>query len=109
MKGVQVLTTLRFVSAFLAAASAVLPAAAQPFDPSLFAGLHWRLVGPFRGGRTVAATGVPGDSNHFYFGAVGGGVWESENAGRSWNPIFDGQPIASIGAIAVAQSNPKIL
>jgi len=71
--------------------------------------MHWRMVGPFRGGRTIAATGVPGEPDHFYFGAVGGGVWESENAGRTWNPIFDGQPIASIGAIAVAPSNPKVL
>ena len=67
------------------------------------------MVGPFRGGRTVTATGVPGEPEHFYFGAVGGGVWESENAGRTWTPIFDGQPIASIGAIAVAPSNPKVL
>ena len=86
-----------------------LAAAAQPFDPSLFSGMRWRLVGPFRGGRAVTATGVPGEPDHFYFGAVGGGVWESENAGRTWTPIFDGQPIASIGAVAVAPSNPKIL
>ena len=67
------------------------------------------MVGPFRGGRTVAAAGVPGEPDHFYFGSVGGGVWESENAGRTWTPIFDGQPIASIGAVAVAPSNPKVL
>ncbi len=84
-------------------------AAGQAFDPAVFAGTHWRLVGPFRGGRTIAATGVPGQPEHFYFGAVGGGVWESENAGRTWTPIFDGQPIASIGAIAVAPSNSGIL
>ena len=90
-------------------AATALPAAAQPFDPALFSGIHWRMIGPFRGGRTVAATGVPGEPEHFYFGSVGGGVWESENAGRTWTPIFDGQPIASIGAIAVAPSNPKVL
>ena len=84
-------------------------ASAQPFDPAFFSGMHWRMVGPFRAGRTVTATGVPGEPDHFYFGAVGGGVWESENAGRTWTPIFDGQPIASIGAIAVAPSNPKVL
>jgi photosystem II stability/assembly factor-like uncharacterized protein len=81
----------------------------QPFDPSLLSGLRWRLVGPFRGGRAVAATGVPGEPEHFYFGAVGGGVWESENAGRTWTPIFDSQPVASIGAIAVAPSNTKVI
>src|SRR5580704_4733622 len=70
-------------------------------DPSLFSGLKWRMIGPFRAGRTVAATGVPGQPNHFYFGSVGGGVWESTNSGESWNPIFDKQDVASIGAIAV--------
>jgi photosystem II stability/assembly factor-like uncharacterized protein len=84
-------------------------APAQPVDPTLFAGMHWRLVGPFRGGRTVTATGVPGRPNLFYFGAVGGGVWKSENAGRTWEPIFDSQPIASIGAIAVAPSDPNVI
>lgn len=78
-------------------------APAQPVDPALFGGLRWRLVGPFRGGRTLTATGVPGQPNLFYFGAVGGGVWKSENAGRTWEAIFDSQPIASIGALAVAR------
>jgi len=82
---------------------------AQPFDPSLFAGMRWRLVGPFRGGRALAAAGVPGNPNLFYFGAVGGGVWRSDNAGRTWEPIFDGQPIASIGALAVAPSDPRVI
>ena len=83
--------------------------AAQPFDPRLLADVRWRLAGPFRGGRVLAVAGVPGQPEHFYFGAVGGGVWESENAGRTWQPIFDGQPIASIGAIAVAPSDPSVL
>ncbi len=83
--------------------------AAQPFDPSLFSGMRWRLVGPFRAGRTVTATGVPGHPDRFYFGAVGGGVWRSDNAGRTWEPIFDSQPVASIGAVAVAPSDPDVL
>ncbi len=83
--------------------------AAQPFDPRFLADVHWRLAGPFRGGRVLAVAGVPGQPEHFYFGAVGGGVWESENAGRTWEPIFDGQPIASIGALAVAPSDPRVL
>jgi len=86
-----------------------LPASAQTPEPDVAAALRWRLVGPFRGGRTITATGVPGHSNRFYFGAVGGGVWRSDNAGRTWEPIFDAQPIGSIGAIAVAPSDPNVV
>src|SRR4029077_20945474 len=68
-------------------------------DASLYAGLRWRLLGRFRGGRAAGVSGVPGQPNTFYFGSVGGGVWKSTNAGRTWLPIFDSQPIASIGAI----------
>ena len=90
-------------------AAAAATSAAPAVDPSYFSALRWRLVGPFRGGRVVAVTGVPGEPEHFYFGSVGGGVWESGNAGRTWKPIFDGQPVASIGAIAVAPSNPRVV
>src|SRR5471032_1868953 len=82
---------------------------AQQFDQSAFAGLQWRMIGPFRGGRSNAVSGVPGQPNTFYFGSVGGGVWKSENSGRTWTPIFDSQPVPSIGAIAVAPSNPNVL
>jgi hypothetical protein len=73
----------------------------------LYDQLQWRMIGPFRGGRTVAVSGVPGDGAAFYFGSVGGGVWKTTNAGATWAPVFDGQPIASIGAIAVSASNPS--
>src|SRR5579863_3053071 len=86
------------------------PALAQP-EPlqSLLRPLAWRSVGPFRGGRVLAVSGVPGESGHFYFGAVNGGVWETRNAGRTWTPIFDSAPVASIGALAVAPSNPRVI
>ena len=82
---------------------------AQQYDPSLFAGLHWRLIGPFRGGRTVGAMGVPGQPNVFYIGVNNGGVWKSTDYGRTWTPIFDDQPTGSIGAVAVAPSDPNVL
>lgn len=71
--------------------------------------LHWRLVGPFRGGRTRAATGVPGEPNVFYVGQVDGGVWKSTDYGRTWNPIFEKEPTQSIGAIAVTPSDANIV
>src|SRR5580698_4537766 len=74
-----------------------------------FGAVQWRLIGPFRGGRALAVSGVPGEPNHFYFGAVDGGVWESFNAGRTWSPIFDRQDVGSIGAIAVASSDPRTI
>lgn len=82
---------------------------AQQIDPSTYSGLHWRMVGPFRAGRVNGVTGVPGQPEVFYFGSVGGGVWKSTNAGRTWSPVFDSQHIASIGAVAVAPSNPDVV
>jgi photosystem II stability/assembly factor-like uncharacterized protein len=84
-------------------------AAAQPVPQELVNGLKWRLIGPFRGGRVVAVAGVPGDSTTFYFGAVNGGIWKTIDAGVVWTPIFDGQPVGSIGALAVAASDPKVI
>jgi photosystem II stability/assembly factor-like uncharacterized protein len=76
---------------------------------SLSGSLKWRLVGPFRGGRSIAAVGVPGQPNVYYFGAAAGGVWRSTDAGLNWTPLFDSQPTSSIGAIAVAESNPNVI
>jgi len=97
------------VFAFLAPAPAAAASADSGVPASYFNALHWRLIGPFRGGRALAVAGVPGEPDHFYFGAVDGGVWESNDAGRTWRPIFDDQDVASIGAIAVAPSDPRVL
>jgi photosystem II stability/assembly factor-like uncharacterized protein len=84
-------------------------AAAQQIPESAYQGLRWRMIGPTRGGRTRAACGVPSQPNVFYMGAVNGGVWKSDDFGRTWNPIFDSEPTQSIGAIAVAPSDPNII
>jgi photosystem II stability/assembly factor-like uncharacterized protein len=81
----------------------------QQDSQPLFPEMHWRMIGPFRGGRVLPALGVPGKPNEYLFGAVGGGVWKTENAGRTWRPIFDAEPIASIGAIAIAPSDPQTI
>jgi photosystem II stability/assembly factor-like uncharacterized protein len=78
-------------------------------SPDTYQAMHWRMIGPLRGGRTVAATGSPDDANLFYIAAVNGGIWKSDDAGRTWTPIFDGGPTGSIGALAVAWSDPKTI
>src|SRR6201982_2670237 len=82
---------------------------AQHIDAKFFQDLRWRSIGPARAGRVVAVTGVRGEPETYYFGSVGGGIWKTNDAGRTWNPIFDSQPVASIGAIAIAPSNPEII
>ncbi|MFY9802856.1 MAG: hypothetical protein WA211_06415 [Candidatus Acidiferrales bacterium] len=86
-----------------------LPCFAQRSSAPSFPEVHWRMIGPFRGGRIVPVTGVPGKPNEYLIGAVGGGVWRTTNGGNTWEPIFDAEPIASIGAIAVAPSDPQII
>jgi photosystem II stability/assembly factor-like uncharacterized protein len=83
--------------------------AADEIPESAYQDVHWRLVGPLRGGWATAATGVPGRPNTFYFGAADGGVWKSTDAGRTWTPSFQDESVASIGALVVAPSDPDVL
>lgn len=86
-----------------------LPVADQPAFGQVISELKWRMIGPFRGGRTRALAGVPSQPSVFYIGAVDGGVWKTDDAGRTWSPVFDEQPTQSIGAIAIAPSDPDIV
>ena len=85
------------------------PATAAP-DTAALDGLEWRNVGPWRGGRVTAVTGVPGNRSLYYMGATGGGVWKTENAGRTWENLSDGYfEVGTIGAVAVAESDPNVI
>jgi photosystem II stability/assembly factor-like uncharacterized protein len=109
---VRVVRYLRLIAAtfaFVLVLSLASSVMAQQFPESTYQELHWRMIGPFRGGRTRALAGVPSRPNVFYIGAVDGGVWKSTDYGRTWLPIFDSQPSQSIGAIAIAPSDPNII
>jgi photosystem II stability/assembly factor-like uncharacterized protein len=80
------------------------------FDAQFFKALHWRNIGPNRGGRSIASAGVVGRPNEYYFGAVGGGLWKTVDGGETWNPVTDGQlHSSSVGAVAVSESNPDVI
>jgi photosystem II stability/assembly factor-like uncharacterized protein len=84
-------------------------AGAEQYNAKLFKGMEYRMIGPFRGGRALAVSGVPQEPFTYYFGAVAGGVWKTTDGGLVWKPVFDKEPIASIGAIAVAPSDPNVI
>jgi photosystem II stability/assembly factor-like uncharacterized protein len=95
----------------LVASMAILPVSLSsqvPIESQLLSGMQWRSIGPFRGGRVTAVAGAA-DPNTYYFGTPGGGVWKTSNGGQTWSPIFDKQPVASIGALSVAPSDSNVL
>ena len=95
-----------FVACFVIAGS--VPVFCQ-YTQESFKAMQWRLVGPHRAGRVTTVAGIPGKPAIYYFGTPGGGVWKTINGGRVWTPIFDAAHVASIGALALAPSNPDII
>jgi photosystem II stability/assembly factor-like uncharacterized protein len=96
-------------AACMALAMAPLAVSAQSYDASLVSSMQWRLIGPFRGGRTVGVAGVPSQPNVFYMAPNNGGIWKSENYGETWEPLFKGDENNSVGDLAVAPSDPNVI
>jgi photosystem II stability/assembly factor-like uncharacterized protein len=112
MRHLKTRPTSTYFYLFAMALALILPASiasAQQFDASLYSGMQWRLIGPFRAGRVTAVAGIPGDVTTYYMGTPGGGVWKTTNGGIVWKPIFDEAHVASIGALALAPSDPNIV
>ncbi len=100
---------MRRVISLLIAVSFLQATEAQSFNAKYFNSMQWRCIGPHRGGRTVGAVGVPSQPNVFYIGVNNGGVWKTNDFGRTWNPIFDDQPTGSVGDVVVSPSNPDVI
>ena len=103
------LSSLAFILAGLSITGLAPRLLAQQIDPSLYSDMHWRLIGPYRAGRITAVAGIPGNPAIYYIGTPGGGVWKTTDGGTVWKPIFDSQRVASIGAVALAPSDPNII
>ncbi len=103
-------TFTSLVAVFAAATTVEPPRTAPSIDPQLYAGLRWRNIGPFRGGRVSAVSGAIGKPGVFYVGFPAGGVWKTTSAGETWYPVFDAiKEVSSIGAVEVAPSNPDVI
>jgi len=108
LKSVFVGLAASLIFAFASAATSQ-PVNPPSINPAFYGGLKWRLIGPFRAGWSTVVAGVPNRPDTFYFGGAGGGVWRSDDAGRTWQPQFQNGPAAPIGALAIAPSNPNII
>jgi photosystem II stability/assembly factor-like uncharacterized protein len=97
------------VSSVVVIACAGASLSASPVSPEMLSALRWRSLGPYRAGRVAAGAIDPADANTYYFGSPGGGIWKSTNGAQTWTPIFDATGVASIGALAIARSNPKVI
>ncbi len=103
------MSRFHFRLATLAFLGLCLAPAVQAMPQSLYQGLHWRFIGPYRGGRVLAVSGVPDEPETYYFGSVDGGIFKTTDGGTVWHPLFQHEPVSSIGALAVAPSDPRIL
>jgi len=104
---IEVVASLAFLPSLGIFASGV--ASAQDIPPSLYSEMKWRMIGPFRAGKVNGVAGVPGNPAIYYMGVDGGGVWKTTDGGVTWKPVFDGESAPSIGALAVAPSNPNVI
>lgn len=100
---------MKKLTALILCATGMVFASAQNITTDYFNSMQWRMIGPHRGGRTVGACGVPSQPNVFYIGVNNGGVWKSNDYGRTWNPVFDKMGTGSVGDIAVSESNPNVV
>ena len=109
MKHTNVECLVRRIACLFFVLTLVFPAAAEEIPNNILQAMQWRLIGPHRGGRITSVSGVSSDPNVYYVGTPGGGVWKTEDAGQVWKPIFDQERVASIGALAIAPSDPRII
>ncbi len=98
-----------WIAVFAVCAAGVAGAQTARVDPALYAGLHWRSIGPYRSGNVYAVAGVPGDPTTYYLGLPEGGVWKTSDGGTVWKPVFDQEAVPSIGSVAVADSEPNLV